>query len=78
MVAPKFTWAIVRQVVNQTTNDLVGDTVVGTYVYYRTGYGNSGVIFVPDNLYSVEYVRNAVRADAKRLDEVGRLLEGME
>lgn len=71
-----FSWRITRQQPNQTTNDETGNTIVGTYVYYQTGDGNSGVVFIPDNLYNEKHVTETVRASARLLDKVGRLSEG--
>jgi hypothetical protein len=48
-----------------------GNPVLGTVVYFTTGEGNSGSVFVPQSRYSVKTVHQMVSAHARTLDEVG-------
>jgi hypothetical protein len=69
-------WVITGQVTGQAVNNDAGQTIVGSYVYYKTGFGNTGSVFVPDNLLSEAHVRETVAAAAKLLDGIGRLSQG--
>lgn len=69
-------WTVTAQITDQVINTNAGQTVVGTYVYFTTGDGNSGNVFVPDEHYSAKKVRAMVHAKAELLDEVGGLAAG--
>jgi len=71
-----YAWAITSQVADQTRNDKAGNTQVGSLIYFTTGDGNDGVVFVPDNLLTTKHVTQVVRAQAKLIDDIGRLTEG--
>lgn len=77
MAQDRLSWQVERVVVDQTTNTPAGDTVVGNYVYYVTGDGNHGVVFVSNDKFNAKNVAEAIRPDAKRLDEVAALTENM-
>lgn len=66
-------WVVTSQVTDQIINTNAGQTVVGTYVYFITGDGNEGSVFVPDVHYSAKTVTAMIEARADVLDEVGRL-----
>lgn len=69
-------WRITGQVTDQVVNTQAGATVTGTIVYYVTGEGNEGSVFVANQHYNVKNVRKAVHESAALLDEVGRLTHG--
>jgi hypothetical protein len=76
-MAPRgYSWKITDQQVDQTRNDSSGNTLVGSLIYYRTGDGNNGVVFITNNLLTLEHVKEIVRADARLRDDIGRLYEG--
>lgn len=75
-MADRLSWAVERVVPDQTTNTPAGDTVVGSYVYYVTGDGNHGVVFISNDKFNKDHVTTAVRRDARRLDEIAALTEG--
>lgn len=75
-MAERLSWQVERVLVDQTTNTPAGDTVVGSYVYYVTGEGNHGVVFVPNDRFNEKHVAEVVRRDARRLDTVAALAEG--
>lgn len=75
-MAGRLSWQVERVVVDQTTNTSAGDTVVGSYVYYVTGAGNHGVVFVPNDKFTEEHVTEEIRRSARRLDAVAALAEG--
>ena len=71
----KSSWAVTSQQTGQTINDDAGNTIVGTYVYFTTGQGNKGSVFIPDAKYTTKYVTEQVRAQANLIDEIGNLSE---
>lgn len=70
-------WTVTAQVTDQIVNTNAGQTVVGAYVYFITGDGNEGSVFIPDTHYNAATVKAAVEAKAALLDEVGRLGVGI-
>ncbi len=44
MPGQPYSWSITEQVTGQTINNNAGNTVVGSYVYFTTGQGNSGSV----------------------------------
>lgn len=73
MATQQYGWTITSQQNNQTVNDDANNTVVGAYIYFRTNDGNTGAVFVPDNLRTVKHVEAVVTAEAKLIDDIGRL-----
>jgi len=69
-------WRITSQVTDQLETTQAGAVLTGVRIYYITGEGNEGSVFVANQHYNVHNVRNAVKAAAQLLDEVGRLVEG--
>ncbi len=67
-------WNVTSQITDQVINTDAGQTVVGTYIYFATGDGNTANVFVPDNHYSKkDKVRAMIAEKAKLVDEIGRL-----
>jgi hypothetical protein len=75
-MAGKRAWRVTGQVSDQVINTQAGQTLTGTYVYFVTGKGNAGSVFVEDAVYSVEQVRRQVHEAANKLDDVGDLTFG--
>jgi hypothetical protein len=74
MAGIEVTWQVTSQQVDQTVNNAAGNTEVGSYIYYATGRGNSGVVFIPNNLLpNRTHVKQVIHASAKLLDEIGML-----
>jgi hypothetical protein len=71
----RLSWNITSQVNGQTVNDNAGNTIVGAYIYFRTGEGNQGVVFVPDNQRTEAKVKEVVHAEAQLIDGIGRLAQ---
>lgn len=69
-------WRITSQVADQTRNDNAGNTLVGSLIYFTTGGGNDGVVFVPDNMLTVKHIKTVVQAKANLMDEIGALVVG--
>lgn len=70
-------WTVVSQVTDQIINTNAGQSVVGTYVYFVTGDGNEGSVFIPDVHYNAKTVHAAIDAKATVLDEVGKLANAL-
>lgn len=69
-------WQVTGQLANQVKNTPTGSTVDGTYVFFTTGDGNAGAVFVPDNIYKSKVkVRALIAEQAAALDEVGNMFE---
>jgi hypothetical protein len=68
---PPTTYQIIRQVPDTYDFAVPGDPVLGVQVYFTTGGGNTGSLFIPQAKYNGEYVRTAVAAHAKTIDDIG-------
>jgi hypothetical protein len=66
-----YTYTVTSQQPDQYDFSTPGNPVLGTIVYFQTGAGNTGSVFVPAVHYTVANVKTAVAAKAKLLDEVG-------
>lgn len=78
-MAPKSGYTVTGQVSDQVILTDAGQPVTGTYVYFTTGEGNAGSVFVPDNIYpNRSRVQAMLREKASQMDEVGRLAETAE
>lgn len=64
---------ITGQVSDQVQNTQAGQTVTGTQVYFITGDGNEGSVFVQAQHYSAATVRKMCEAQATLIDDVGRI-----
>ena len=69
-------WKITDQVSDQVQNTRAGATVTGVQIYFVTGDGNDGSVFVMDQHYNAANVRKVVQAKANLIDEVGALSHG--
>jgi hypothetical protein len=65
-------WAVTAQ---QESTELAsnGQFVKGMSVFFQTGSGVAGSVFVPDMLYTPDYVRDAINAKAQQLDIIAGL-----
>jgi len=70
-------WTVTSQLTDQYENTQSGQTLLGVRVYFVTGDGNEGSVFVPNNLYTTKNVTERIRAQAAAIDEVGKLTENM-
>lgn len=74
----KLVWQVTGQATDQVINTQSGQTIVGVQVFFITGEGWEGSVFVPQTIYSnKEKVREMIRHAARQLDEVGGLAEGI-
>lgn len=66
------TWRVTSQ--SQTTQiNGAGAPVDGVEVFFTTGDGHSGSVFVAQNQYNPANVRDAIAAAATQMDAVGQL-----
>lgn len=77
-MADRLSWQVERVLVDQTINTPAGDTIVVNYIYYVTGDGNHGVVYVPVDRFNEKNVADAIRPDAKRLDAIAALAENVQ
>jgi hypothetical protein len=68
-----YTYTVTSQVPDQYDFTNPGNPTLGTIVYFQTGEGNTGSVFVAAAHYTVANVRTAVAAKAKLLDEVSAI-----
>lgn len=76
-MADRLTWQVERVVTDQTVNTPAGDTLVVNYVYFVTGDGNHGVIQCPTDKFTTKEVADLIRHQARLLDDVAKLSEGI-
>lgn len=64
-------WNVTGQ--QEATRVLNGTAVTGYDVFFTTGQGHSGSVFLPTPMYTVDNVRAAVTTRAQLLDTIGAL-----
>lgn len=74
-MANRLSWKVTGVATDQTTTDASNNVVIGAYVYYFTGEGNRGVVFIDNDHLTTAHVKQNVQRDARRLDEIARLAE---
>ena len=76
MAPSNLAYRVTRQVADQTRNDDSGNVVVGSLIYFTTGLGNQGVVFIADNLLTVKHVKETVAAQAALMDSISVISAG--
>lgn len=66
-------WVVTGQATDQVINTQAGQSVVGVQIYFVTGDGNEGSVFIANHRYTPKRVREEIHKAADVLDEVGRL-----
>jgi hypothetical protein len=66
-------WIVTGQDPDQVIVTNAGRPVTGTMIYFATGEGNTGSIFVDDGHYHPKPVHAALSARAALIDEIGQL-----
>ena len=66
-------WTVTGQLADQTDVTTSGQVVTGHIVYFITGEGNRGSVFIPNDHFRPDAVKTLVAAQAKLVDEVGNL-----
>lgn len=67
------TWEVTKDTPDQYDFDGAGNPVLGHAIAFKTGAGNRGSVFVPNDHYNAANVRRLVTAQAAIADEVGVL-----
>ena len=68
------TWQVTRQAADQVNITTSGDPITGVRVFYQTGQGNTGSVFIPDTQYhNTAAVKEALQAAANQADTIGAL-----
>lgn len=70
--APVASWSVTGQM-ETTQLDSTGQATAGVRVFFRTGLGNTGSVFVPRASYAPDNVRGLVAAAAAAADAIGAL-----
>lgn len=71
-------WTVTGQVTDQVRVTDAGQTIEGAQVYFTTGEGQTGSVFVPDTQYTEAKVRQMIEHRAAQLDAVFNLASGAE
>lgn len=66
-------WQVTRQAPDQYDPDNLANPVTGVIVYFQTGQGNEGSVFIPYSQYTPAHVKTAINARARVADEIGNL-----
>ena len=67
------TWRVIRQEADTFDFQHPGSSAIGTLVYFETGEGNDGSVFIPDNRLNTKVARQMLAAAAMLRDEIGAL-----
>lgn len=68
------TWEVTRQAADQVSIETNGDPVTGTRIFFSTGKGNAGSVFIPDATYhNTTAVKEAIQAQATQMDAISAL-----
>lgn len=66
-------WTVTAQLTDQADITQAGRAVIGVQVFFITGDGNEGSVFVANNHYTQKVVEHAIHAAAGMLDTIGKL-----
>ena len=72
-MADHTTWQVTAQASNQTTINAASNVIEGVIVYFITGDGFEGSVFIPNTQFTEARVKAAIDEAAVKLDRVGRL-----
>lgn len=66
-------WQVTGIATNQVIVGAAGNPVEGSIIYYLTGEGVEGSVFIPQTELSVPRAHTAIDSDARKLDTIRRL-----
>jgi len=72
---PQSSWKVTGQT-EYTQVAATGPPVQGVKIFFTTGAGHSGSVFLPYSQYNTQSAANAVAAAAAQMDAVGALSSG--
>lgn len=68
------TWTVTRQAADQVSIQSNGDPVTGVRIFFTTGAGNEGSVFIADAQYhNTAAVKQAIQAQANQMDAISVL-----
>lgn len=68
------TWTVTRQAADQVSIESNGDPVTGVRIFFSTGLGNEGSVFITDAQYhNTNAVKQAIQAQATQMDAISAL-----
>jgi hypothetical protein len=71
-------WRVTDQLTDQVIITQAGLAVTGVQVFFITGDGNTGSVFVANNHYTPKVVQEAIKAQAALVDTIGVLQSGAQ
>jgi hypothetical protein len=71
-------WVVTSQLTDQVIVTAAGQAVTGVQIFFITGAGNEGSIFVANNHYTPKVVKPAIHAAAAQIDTIGQLSSGAQ
>lgn len=66
-------WIVTSQLTDQVIVTAAGQAVTGVQIFFITGDGNEGSVFVANNHYNTKVVKAAIHAEAASIDTIGKL-----
>lgn len=69
-------WVVTAQLTDQVIVTAAGQAVTGVQIFFITGAGNEGSVFIANNHYTPKVVRPAIHAQAAQIDTIGSLASG--
>lgn len=67
-------WSVTRQAADQVNITNGGDPISGVRIFFTTGEGNTGSVFIPDTVYHhTAAVKEAIQAQANQMDAISAL-----
>jgi len=67
-------WVVTSQLTDQVIVTAAGQAVTGVQIFFVTGDGNQGSVFIAQNHYGdIKVVTAAIHAEAGQIDTVGKL-----
>jgi hypothetical protein len=64
-------WRVTSQLTDQVIVTAAGQAITGVQIFFITGDGNEGSIFVANNHYSPKVVKPLIQAQAALIDTIG-------
>lgn len=71
-------WIVTSQLTDQVIVTAAGQAVTGVQIFFTTGNGNQGSVFIADNHYNPKVVKEALHFQAGLIDTIGALNSGAQ
>jgi hypothetical protein len=66
-------WIVTSQLTDQVIVNDAGKAITGVQIFFITGNGNEGSVFIANNHYTPKVVKPAIHAAAAQIDTIGQL-----